>query len=397
MIKLHTDPLSDLQKEAIRKFVETEAGKNNYSKRKTLPLSRNHSLSKTQNVLYQFLDNCKEENKASIYNLQKAIANPKLFAKNFKINSNNFYELVATKKYLKLVLRFGEKEGKAEYSKAVANGLQIRSKEKILLFNEPAFLPNQKELSSLTPVEVILSSTYLELETEQVGEETNYKFSYLEAVSKLKEAMEALYKNSELAFLLNLLAYLIRCNEKINIIFNSEPLFYQGNIIAGEYNNHRTIFCGKISNIDKEGLSTFIHEVTHLLFNFALDNSSSPAALPSEENLLDQALEQDRLHRQNLDVDTLTAEQTIAVAVFLGLENCPVYFPNGFNPNDPVDLFTMRAEGIIKPVEFLEAGTSLETIKAICPNLWYFYDTIAKTNLWLGIKLSHSRTSHCHL
>jgi hypothetical protein len=128
------------------------------------------------------------------------------------------------------------------------------------------------------------------------------------------------------------------------------------------------------NKVEPTNLGTIVHESLHLIFDKLVKQQSSPVNA-GEGSLLDEAIAQDQRHRiekyptpesrQHLNNGQMSVWNTVVDA----LEHEKSYFGRSLKANQ----HTMRVEIIVRPMEQIASGVSVEDVKAIMPNVWQYY------------------------
>ncbi|MCX6990032.1 MAG: hypothetical protein NTX49_03045 [Chlamydiae bacterium] len=123
---------------------------------------------------------------------------------------------------------------------------------------------------------------------------------------------------------------------------------------------------------------TIVHEASHYVFWHIVGNDASPVSGALELEL-DKALAADRRHRDSYSESSADLRyQGIYKSLVIDLERSEHYFPGGFNPETKEHLHLMRLEAIVRIMEQVAGGVSLEHIQQVAPNLCKFYFTHSK-------------------
>jgi len=330
------------------------------------------------------------------------IQNPALIAKELGLDSTNKAQIYAARVFMKSICKINPwnnrshsfEEVLTKYNKKMFDQTtkNIKPKHQLLIDNDP--VKNTKN-GSKAPLDILLEHTYFlvpgqEVTTTRNGQETIETFGpekeeYRQMIST---KMHELYKQSPyLKDILDAIAMII-ATEKGNIFFghvitSAYPFTtnYRLTSTVGFYNEHHSIFSSTMCNpynkkFSSTSISTLIHEGMHFINTFLFHNLGDPCFPDDHETAkaLDEVLKLDREHREK-NQSLLSDKRFEDVKyTFVGmLEKDKGYFPGGFDPTNPVHLTTMRAEAIVRCMEQLAEGESIETIEAVAPNLWVFY------------------------
>jgi hypothetical protein len=440
---LEKDPLSDESKEKIKNFVESflltdekieyqDWGQNCTRVGKVLEskdLSRQYEMNKALTKSYDSFDPPALELAKEAMTPEKftffrnAVKDPSFAAKELGINPDSPQEVFAARMFMKELFNYGIRTNRclgdvhgryvlkmASYRGRDYNQKTISGKNKLMMNGDTLAKPIVGTPSR--PVDVLMANTYFKepkmvqtsTSTSASGERTKTEETFgpsrEEAREIMKEEFEKLAVAPHTKHVIEALGTLI-AKEKGQLLFSSVP-YGVGDIGAsygatstvlggtgGFYNNNHTIVMPSMINAFDSTViyghaGTLIHESLHFLFNRIVGNQSSPAKTDSEqEKLLDQAIELDRKHRQDVGQKSLSRGGHRVWHTFVTqLEQDACYFHGQeYNPSNPGHQTTMRAEGIVRIMEQLAEGRTEAEIQEVAPNLFKYYFEYCKPML----------------